>query len=162
MVTNVLNPKVPNYDTVGGDRTRLGWIRPGDPRSELVLALFKEGIGLPLLLNGLPDSPKTTLSEWLAPPSPTDVAAISPLSQLRRGAYNTPTFVIHGTDDEVAPFAAAERFVTALKERQIRHGFLPIQGARHIHDLTAKPGTREWEEQVAPGYQFLFDVIGEV
>src|SRR3954447_13233530 len=46
-----LNRQITNYDSARGDTTGLGWVRRGDPRSELVLSLFKEGIGLPLLLN---------------------------------------------------------------------------------------------------------------
>ena len=128
------------------------------PSSELVLSLFEEGVGLPILLKGLPD-PTTPPYEWFVPPSPAQVAAVSPLAQLRRGAYEVPTFIIHGTHDQVAPFACAERFVAELREKNILHGFLPLQGVDHIHDLKLRPGSREWETQVAPGYRFLFDSV---
>ena len=36
-----------------------------------------------------------------------------------------------------------------------------MQMTTHIHDLHLKPGARGWEEQVAPGYRFLFDVVRE-
>lgn len=87
------------------------------------------------------------------------MAAVSPLAQLRRGAYDVPTFVIHGTHDKVAPFAGAERFVAELRNKNIRHGFLPLQGVGHIHDLKLRPGSRGWEAQVAPGYRFLFGSV---
>lgn len=134
-------------------------MRPGDPRSELVLSLFEEGIGFPILLNGLPH-PTTPPCEWFVPPSPSQVAAVSPLAQLRRGAYEVPTFIIHGTHDRIAPFAAAERFAAEMQEKNIRHGFLPLQGVDHIHDLKLRPGSVEWEAQVAPGYRFLIDLLG--
>jgi fermentation-respiration switch protein FrsA (DUF1100 family) len=98
-------------------------------------------------------------SEWFVPPSPAQVDAVSPLTQLRRGAYEVPTFIVHGTDDHVAPFAGAEQFVAELQERNIRHGFLPLKGVDHSHDLTLRPGSKEWEAQVAPGYLFLFDSV---
>ena len=70
-----------------------------------------------------------------------------------------PTFIIHGTHDQVAPFAGAERFVAELQEKNIRYGFLPLQGVDHIHDLKLRPGSEEWDAQVAPGYRFLFDSL---
>ncbi|KAK4244346.1 BcPKS16, polyketide synthase [Corynascus novoguineensis] len=174
--------QITNYDnSAKGDTTDLGWVRPGDPRSELVLALFKERIGLPLLLNGLP--PRTSSSSYdtdpankdqegndqarrssllettLTPPPPALVASISPLSRLRAGQYRTPTFLLHGTADEVAPFAGAERFAGEMAARGVRHGLLAVRGAPHIYDLGLQPGTREWEERVAPGYRFLVDLV---
>jgi acetyl esterase/lipase len=154
-----LNGQITNYDSARGDTTGLGWVRPGDPRSELVLSLFKEGIGLPLLLNGLPRL-GTPQSEWFKPPASELVSAISPLAQLRRGAYDVPTFIIHGTNDQIAPFTDAERFVAELKRQGIVHGFLPLTGIEHIHDLTARPGSKEWKEMVEPGYRFLFEIVG--
>ncbi|KAI9667742.1 MAG: Type I Iterative PKS [Bathelium mastoideum] len=150
-----------------GDSTSLGWVRPGDPRSELVLALFKEGIGLSLLLNGLPsrrvknnDGDDDDSQDWIGErPSSERIASISPLMRLLAGQYHCPTFVVHGTADEVAPFTGAQRFVEALAERGVAHGFLPVQGAPHIHDLHLRPGRRGWEEQVGPGYDFLFHAV---
>ncbi|KAI1840571.1 hypothetical protein JX266_013235 [Neoarthrinium moseri] len=161
-------PKTPitTYDnSAQGDSTNLGWVRPGDPRSELVLALFKEGIGLRLLLNGLPaeiiKNHSSGAEDWavLAPPSPERVASISPLAQVLGGNYRCPTFLVHGTADEVAPFSGAEVFAAALAEHGVSHGFLAVPGAAHIHDLQLRPGTQKWEEQVEPGYKFLFDSV---
>jgi predicted esterase len=85
------------------------------------------------------------------------VAAISPMVQLRQGNYHTPTFIIHSQIDEVAPFAAAERFVGEMKRRGIESGFLALDRASHLHDLSLRPGMREWDEQVLSGYRFLID-----
>ena len=109
-----------------------------------------------MLINGLSTRPGL---DKLDVPSASRIAHISPLAQLRQGNYNTPTYIIHGTDDEVAPFAAAERFVDELSKKNIRHGFLPLAGVNHIHDVRLVPGTGSWEDQVAPGYHFLFEVI---
>ncbi|KAH7320277.1 BcPKS16, polyketide synthase [Stachybotrys elegans] len=142
-----------------GDDSKLGWVRPGDPRSELVLALFKEGIGLPLLLHGLPEPGSRGDAVWRRLPSPAQIASISPLARLRDGEYRVPTYVIHGTADQIAPFEGAERFVRELSGSGIRHGFLPLEGVGHIHDVELKPGDALWDSQVGPGYQFLFDLI---
>ncbi|KAA8615013.1 polyketide synthase [Pyrenophora tritici-repentis] len=179
---NIINalPKKPltQYDGNGTDNTGMGWVRPGDPRSELVLSLFKEGNGLPLLLNGLPrasneqdsfeeDSEDSDSSDndsedegddigtWLRAPDAERVAAISPLAQLRRGNYTVPTFIIHGTKDEIVPYHTAAAFVDALRAAGVEGQLLTVQGARHIHDVALKPDTKRWDETVAPGYEFL-------
>jgi acetyl esterase/lipase len=95
----------------------------------------------------------------LTPPSPECVASISPLARLRAGQYAVPTFIAHGTEDEVAPFAAAERFVTEMREHGLRCGFLPLQGVHHVFDLGVEEGSQKWEDMVAPGYHFLFEVL---
>ncbi|GAB1312718.1 Polyketide synthase [Madurella fahalii] len=140
-----------------GDTANLGWLRPGDPRSELVLSLFKEGIGLSLLLNGLSRSSAT--DSLLTRPAPELVASISPLSRLRAGEYTVPTYVIHGTADEVAPFEAAESFVREMRARGVPCGFLAVPRGRHVHDVGVERGTREWEEGVEGAYRFLFEVV---
>ena len=113
--------------------------------------MSRDGGGLSLLLNGLSGSEM--------PCSPSSVASISPISQLRRGNYKTPTFIIHSRRDEVAPFAAAERFVDKLKSVGVRCGFLALNGVSHLHDLHLKPHMKDWEEQVLPGYQFLSESV---
>ena len=144
-------PRAPvtNYGTMM-DGSRLGWIKPGDPRSELIFAVLKEGIGLNVLLYGL--SHKALAQK----PDPELVRAISPMAHVRDGSYNVPTFVIHGVQDEIVPFKTAESFVKELDNSGVECGFLPVPGVKHIHDLHLKPGSREWKSQVEPGYLFLF------
>ncbi|KAL1635043.1 Type I Iterative PKS [Diplodia intermedia] len=153
---------ITGYDGDGAaatDTTGLGWVRPGDPRSELVLSLFKEGNGLPLLLNGLPSDDEEE-GAWTRWPDAERVAAISPLAQVRRGRYRVPTFVIHGTRDEIVPYASARAFVDALGREGVEGRLLTVQGARHIHDVALRPGSERWEETVAPGYEFLLAHLG--
>nr|AOO87096.1 polyketide synthase [Alternaria alternantherae] len=147
-------PRTPitNYGTMM-DSSQLGWIKPGDPRSELIFAVLKEGIGLSVLLHGLSH-------EALAmKPDPELVGAISPIAHVREGSYDVPTFIIHGTEDEIVPFDTAESFVKELENSGVECGFLPIPGAKHIHDLHLKPGSEEWNDQVEPGYRFLFEIL---
>ncbi|KAL4732946.1 Alpha/Beta hydrolase protein [Aspergillus similis] len=126
---------------------------PGDPRSDLILSVAERGTALPLLLNNI-DEPN-----FLAAPSAARIAAISPLAQLYLGNYATPTFIIHSRQDKVCPFAAAERFINELKARGVKAGLLALQAAPHLHDLYTRPGMREWDEQVKPGYAFLNQVM---
>jgi acetyl esterase/lipase len=143
-------PRTPvtNYGTMM-DSSRLGWIKPGDPRSELIFAVLKEGIGLNVILYGLSHE---ALAEK---PDPKLVKEISPMAHVRDGSYNVPTFIIHGVQDEIVPFKTAELFVDELENSGVECGFLPVPGVKHIHDLHLKPGSREWRDQVEPGYRFL-------
>ncbi|KAI3318475.1 hypothetical protein HD806DRAFT_310696 [Xylariaceae sp. AK1471] len=126
------------------DDPGLGWVKPGDPRSELVVSLFKEGNGLPLLLNGIAND------GWKRQLRPTDVLAISPMAQVRVGAYTIPTYVIHSTEDEIVPYHAAAKFVQALRQHGIEYGLLTVPKAKQIHDVGIKPRTDKWEAEVAP------------
>jgi acetyl esterase/lipase len=132
------------------DGSGLAWIKPGDPRSELVLSLLKEGNGLPLLLNGISNP-----EDYKRLPDPRLVKAISPMAQIQDGRYKTPTYIVHGTMDEVVPYDSAVKFVEALRHHGVDCGFLTVEGVKHIHDLDLKPGTVSWEAQVAPAYEFL-------
>lgn len=149
-------PKTPitHYGASVTDETNLGWLRPGDPRSELLLTVFHSDIGLPLMLCGLPSTSTSSLSS-LPRPSHDLVASISPLARVRSGAYTVPTFIIHGTKDVIAPFPAAERFVSALADCGVEVGFLGLQGKPHVFDVGVRPGVRGWEEWVEPGLEFL-------
>lgn len=146
---------ITSYDHSGaGDSTRLGWVKPGDPRSELVLSLFKEGTGLNLFLNGL--------SDLQAPLDQAMIDAINPIAQVRSGKYEIPTFMIHGTDDEVVPSGMSVAFHEALKGRGIDSGLLLVDRAKHIHDLDCEPGSEMWDLGVGPGYDFLLKQLGVI
>ncbi|KAK4182798.1 ketoacyl-synt-domain-containing protein [Podospora australis] len=156
---------ITEYDHAAkGDTTNLGWVKPGDPRSELVLALFKDRIGLPLLLNGLSKSRQGSngVKELLAPPPRNVIESICPLSRVQKRDYSIPTFVIHGMRDEVVPYEAAEKFVAELKRKGVKCGMLKVDGARHIHDLDVTPGTEGWTRGVGPGYEFVFSVLNGI
>lgn len=142
-----------------GDTSDLGWVRQGDPRSDFLTAISQQGIALPVLLNGLTGD--RHLADLLARPSPAAVASISPLARFRAGQYAVPTFIAHGTEDEVAPFAAAERFAGEVRRRApgVRCELLALPGARHLFDLGLDQGSPQWERLVEPGYRFLCEVL---
>lgn len=129
-----------------------------------MLSLFKDGIGPSLLLQGLPsaDAGETFEAQLRRHPPSKLVASVSPLARLRAGEYNCPTFVIHGTADEIAPFSGAKKFVEELEKRKVPHGFLALPDVKHIHDVGVEVGSRTWNEQIAPGYRFLFDTVRDV
>ncbi|KAL9606215.1 MAG: hypothetical protein Q9179_000612 [Wetmoreana sp. 5 TL-2023] len=158
LIASLPRHPITSYDSPNGtvDRTGLGWVRPGDPRSELILSLFKDNTGLPLLLNGLPSANENPFTR----PDPSRIAAISPLAHLRAGTYTTPTFLVHGENDEIAPFHAVRTFTQTLREKGVKGGLLAVPKVKHIHDLKLTPNTAGWEQGVGPGYAFLFKELG--
>ncbi|OBR09777.1 Polyketide synthase [Colletotrichum higginsianum IMI 349063] len=132
------------------DTTKLGWVRRGDPRSELVRALVKEDRGMSILFNGLPPD-----GEELPYPDADRAEAFSPLCQVRKGNYRVPTYLIIGDQDDIASFKKGQEFARALEEHGVRSGFLPVEGAKHIFDLGLVPGSEGWNAGVGPGYEFL-------
>lgn len=126
------------------------------------MSLFRDGHGLSLLLNDIGSTINGggDPSEWLQRrPTKERIASISPIARARAGDYATPTFIVHGTQDTVVPFSAAVDFVAALRNRDIKCGFLAIPGAGHLHDLSIVPGTAQWDAQIAPAYNFLLDSL---
>ncbi len=141
------------------EQSYLGWLQRGDPRSELVLSLFKNSHGLPLLLNGIhPANGKS----WSTTPSPDLVANISPIFHVHRGTYTTPTFLIHGTQDEVVPFHTAVAFHEAMRAKKVRSGLAEVEGAKHMHDLKLRRGDEGFWKGVEIGYEFLFKELETV
>jgi len=53
-----------------------------------------------------------------------------PIAQLR--AITVPLLIVHGTEDEIIPFAHGERLAAAAGSRA---EFLPVQSARHMESL---------------------------
>ena len=71
-------------------------------------------------------------------------AALSPLAQLRRGRYRTPTCVVFGDADEIAPYAPAAEFARVMQDQGLRGSLVTVAGARHIFDLDLAPGSDGW------------------
>ncbi|KAK8859943.1 polyketide synthase [Apiospora arundinis] len=152
------------------DTTKLGWVKPGDPRSELVLALIKEDRGMSLLFNDAPlgrgdvshsGSNNDSSNDELPYPDAERAAAFSPLVHLRRGDYRTPTYLVFGDCDEIAPFDKAVEFAHVMEQQGVRGGLLSVQGAKHIFDLDLAPGSEGWKPYIEPGYEFLFSELAD-
>lgn len=87
--------------------------------------------------------------------STSQIVEISPLAQTRAGKYHVPTFILHGTEDDVVPVSQSVEFEDALREQGVASGILVVEGKKHLYDLFLKPGTEEWERCVLPGYDFI-------
>ncbi|PSR83579.1 hypothetical protein BD289DRAFT_467698 [Coniella lustricola] len=155
------------------DGTKLGWLSEADPRSELVLALIKEPNGMSLLFNDWPftrhqhashsvpdiEDQQEDGDNELPPANSARALAFSPMAQVKAGKYKTPTYLVFGEEDEIAPFGRGKEFIAALKETGVACGLLPVKGAKHIYDLGLTPGSKGWESGVGPGFDFILEHI---
>lgn len=155
-----------------------GWMSPSDARSRIVLHMNWTGQTLSVLLKGLPSKRQaaaaaaaatapasaapspidpTTTQSWLSLPQPStdEIISISPLAQIERGTYRTPTFLIHGTDDDLIPWQQSQRTFAALNGRGIPAGIHMLERGVHLFDLY-RNADGKGERAVREGYGFLF------
>ena len=151
---------VPTGKAVGG------WMSTADPRSRIALHMNWKGQALPVLLHGLP--PRSSLSaderldrKWLSLPLPDQaaVASVSPYAHILAGDYLTPTYLIHGTRDDLIPWQHSDRIRDALLERGVPSGTTIVGGAIHLFDLYRDPDGANWRA-VCEGYNFLLEQLG--
>jgi acetyl esterase/lipase len=113
---------------------------------------------LPVIIGGLPNkkSVGSSTQNWNALPQPTldEIVPCSPLAQIVRGNYHTPTFLIHGTNDDLIPWQQSQGTYNALLNEGVRTGLVLVDGAPHICDLSSNPESDGWKA-VLKGYEFL-------
>lgn len=109
--STVRDRPIASYNIPATTRNIGGWLASSDPRSRLALYMNWHGRTLHVLLNGLDKKQRKAPSA----PSSADIAAISPLAQIRDGKYQTPTFIIHPRQDDLIPWQQAQRTWEALR-----------------------------------------------
>ena len=115
------------------------------------------GRTLHVLLNGLDKKQRKAPST----PSSADIAAISPLAQIRDRKYQTPTFIIHPRQDDLIPWQQAQRTWEALRAAGVDAEFRILEDVRHLFDVE-----RNWQKGMAArdavreGYDFLCKKVG--
>jgi len=140
-----------------------GWMSLSDPRSRIVLHMNWKGQALPILLNGLPTKASVGSSNSkpylsLPQPAPEQIIAISPYAQIVRDNYRVPTYLIHGTKDDLIPWQQMQRTHEALRERGVPTGLGLLEDAVHLFDLYSGRKEKEWAV-VAQGYKFLLNQL---
>ncbi|KAF2204385.1 hypothetical protein GQ43DRAFT_387983, partial [Delitschia confertaspora ATCC 74209] len=143
------------YNPPPAKRAIGGWMAPSDPRSRIALHMNWEGKTVDVLVNGLKKENHIHSSLDLPKPTASQVAAISPLAQTRQGNYKTPTFIIHGTRDDLIPWEQAQRTYDALKEKGVEAEIRVLDGAVHLFDLYRGGDEGEMGRAVEEGYEFL-------
>lgn len=141
-----------------------GWIAPEDARSRICLHMNWQAQTLPILINGLTPSNAEAETQPLHLPTlpfPTtqQIQAISPLAHIRRGAYTTPTFILHGSSDDLVPWRQSLRTYEALCERGVRAQVRIVNGRGHLFDVDGD-GDGEGGRAVREGYEFLGREVG--
>ncbi|KAL4963709.1 uncharacterized protein BDV14DRAFT_201678 [Aspergillus stella-maris] len=142
-----------------------GWMAPGDPRSRIILHMNWKGQSLPILLRGLPtpDSISRSKAEKLISqpqPNTEEIQRVSPYAQIKKGVYRTPTFIIHGSEDDLIPWEQSVRTIEALKAKGVSAGVIVPQGKKHLFDLYGDVDGSGWEV-VKQGYDFVANIIFE-
>jgi acetyl esterase/lipase len=143
----------PNKASVGG------WHNLSDPRSRLVLHFNWKGQMLPILMNGLPHKSRVSTSDAkkyysMDQPSREKIVSISPFAQINRGTYQTPTYLVHGTADDLIPWQQTQRVHDALVKQGVPAGLSVVDNAVHLFDLYRDKTGQQWEV-VKEGYEFL-------
>ncbi|KAB5575255.1 hypothetical protein GE09DRAFT_990386 [Coniochaeta sp. 2T2.1] len=164
LLEGVYDHAITAYNPAASKRALGGWMSPSDPRSRIAVHMNWTGRHLRVLLNGLSPSshdasgesggadPTATLPE----PTRQQVLAVSPLAQIRRGAYTVPTFLVHGTKDDLVPWQQSVRTIDALRQRNVQAEVRILDGAVHLFDLyRSYDSNGRAKMAIVEGYEFL-------
>ncbi|KAJ5356766.1 Type I Polyketide synthases (Type I PKS) [Penicillium concentricum] len=126
------------YNPPKSRRALDGWMAPSDDRSLIALHMNWKGHTLRILLNGL-----------------------SRHSGIRRGAYTTPTFIIHSTEDDLILWKQAVRTFEALRQRNVIADLRILDGAERLFNLyPSYKDDLQAAKAVQDGYEFLRRHVG--
>lgn len=158
-VLTTLPPQITNYGVVGAWEPLSDPRIRTDPRCRIVLHINWKAQTLPIIIGGLLSKAKasgTPPRDWNALPQPpvSEVRRASPLAQIAAGNYATPTFLVHGTADDLIPWEQSRRTHEELVARGVRAGLALVEGAPHICDLSSDVESEGWKATVR-GYEFL-------
>ena len=153
LLEGVYDAPITSYNPPTNQHPVGGWLSLADPRSRIVLDMNWKAHFLPIVLNGLPSkrrSESNTLSFDM--PARERIVEISPYAQIQKGKYKTPTFLVHGTVDDLIPWEQSERLCKELAKNNVVSEFGVVEGARHLFDLA---GENVGSEVVKRGIEFL-------
>ena len=159
----IFDKPITAYNVPSGTRTIGGWLAPNDLRSRIALHMNWNGQTLPVLLCGatLAAAGSAPHSKDIVVPKPEQIASVSPLAQIQRGTYRTPTFIVHGTLDDLIPWQQSQRTHVALVASGVEAGLRVVEGAVHLFD-SYHGFERDVDAAgaVADGYRFLGRWVG--
>jgi hypothetical protein len=118
---------------------------------------------LPVIIGGLLSKKKASSSkvtDWKALPQPqlSEIVQVSPRAQITSGNYNTPTFLIHGTADDLIPWQQSYGTYGELVDHGVAAGLELIPNAPHICDLSSDPESEGWKAALK-GYNFIASYV---
>lgn len=114
---------------------------------------------LPIIINGLPSRASlsqldTTAWNSLHQPQLEEIRKCSPLAQVRARKYITPTFIVHGTADDLIPWQQSQRTVDEMLAHGIDARLILVDGAPHICDSSRDLESDGWRA-VVQAYEWL-------
>ncbi|TQN64931.1 Methylphloroacetophenone synthase, partial [Colletotrichum shisoi] len=122
----VQDEPITNYGIIGAWEPLSDPRIRGDPRARIVLHMNWKAQTLPVVIGGLPSrslasGERPEIQDWnaLRQPPIEEVRRCSPLAQVRSGSYATPTFMVHGTADDLIPWRQSFRTVEEMKTRGV-------------------------------------------
>ncbi|KKK24813.1 hypothetical protein P175DRAFT_0558619 [Aspergillus ochraceoroseus IBT 24754] len=161
LLEGVYDHPITAYNPPAAKRAMGGWMNPTDPRSRIALHMNWKGRALHVLLNGLSPQKSNGIStddytDGLPEPSLEQIQSVSPLAHIQRGAYQVPTFIIHGTNDDLIPWQQAKRTYDELRKHDVVAEIRILEGAVHLFDLYRSYEVDENAKRVIKeGYEFL-------
>jgi acetyl esterase/lipase len=135
-----------------------------DARCRIVLHINWKAQTLPIITGGLPSRKRADLSsdgkDWNALPQPSleKIRAVSPMAHIQAGNYKTPTFLIHGTADDLIPWQQSQGTYEAMVKQGIPVELALVEGAPHITDLSSDPNSKGWQAALR-GYDFICSYV---
>ncbi|KAL9602094.1 MAG: hypothetical protein Q9219_002090 [cf. Caloplaca sp. 3 TL-2023] len=174
---------------IASARTPGGWMSTQNARARIPLHMNWTGQTVPILLGELTSEKKLQRQQQSSsssssssggngnlppPPPPYDarthlpmpplprIEAISPRAQIEQGNYATPTFFLHGSEDEFIPLEETRGTYEALRKKGVRAGIKVVEGGGHMFEMLGllKGDERVWGA-VVEGYRFLGEVLRE-
>ncbi|CAJ2505236.1 Uu.00g126300.m01.CDS01 [Anthostomella pinea] len=176
LLEGVRDAPITAYNVPAGEGRRGAtgaWMSLTDPRSRIALHMNWRGQALPTLLDGLPSKAKAvdaittsataggsragTKVDWMERPQPSAdrIAAASPYARIVAGEYTTPTFLVHGTKDDLVPWEHTRKVGDALEARGVPSGTIIVDDAVHLFDLYPDPEGKHWGA-VTDAYEMMF------
>ncbi|KAI0015267.1 putative polyketide synthase [Xylariomycetidae sp. FL0641] len=157
------------YNVPSSKRALGGWMSPDDPRSRIALHMNWTGRCLRVLLNGLAGDSQAAIrppndalgvpmdpTDALPMPSHEQIRAVSPLAQIQEGVYRVPTFLIHGTKDDLVPWEQSLRTHEALQRQGVAAEIRILDGAVHLFDMyRSYDNDGRAKKAIQDGYSFL-------
>ncbi|KAL3458979.1 hypothetical protein BJX64DRAFT_291639 [Aspergillus heterothallicus] len=163
LLEGVNDQAITSYNVPPSKRATGGWMCPSDPRSRIILHMNWRAQMLPVLYNGLPSkksagATQTQLSR-LPQPSASQIATFSPLAHIVAGEIRSPTYLVHGTEDDLIPWTQSQRTYEALVAAGVDAGISVLDGQPHLFDLFSDGDGRKWE-RILEAFEFVFGKLG--
>ncbi|KAL5334680.1 hypothetical protein BJX70DRAFT_402312 [Aspergillus crustosus] len=157
---------ISGYNPAPAKRALGGWMSPDDPRSRIALHMNMAGQTLPVLFYGCKYKSLAAAAQGddeVVLPTPTlrDIEKVCPLSQVSAGRYKSPTFIIHGTLDDLIPVEQARRTYEQMRAHGVESDIRVLVDGLHLFDMSPALTENKYEHQaVLDGYEFLKSHVG--